>query len=111
MKKKATYFTSKWIVLFIMYAFLIQSFIIPVKLAEYRFTENYFYVYKYGNVISRILVYIAFLLSVSYPLVIWLKEKKKCKENWIFLFLGTLPVLYYLLFFLLIFIVKIFRGQ
>lgn len=90
-------FSNKFILIFIGVG-LIQGLILPTKLEAFRFSEQEYYIYEYGNLISRAWVYLAFLVSFLYPLIVWLRSKNKAelKSNRVIMVLGFVPALYYI---------------
>lgn len=90
-------FSNKFILIFICIG-LIQGLILPSQLEAFRFSEEQYYIYKYGNLISRALVYVAFIMSFLYPLMVWLRSKNKAqlKQNRVIMVLGFVPALYYI---------------
>lgn len=109
MKKFYKLLWSPFVILILIYVLLIQGLFLPSQLQFYRFSDEYFYIYKYGKFISKSLVYIAFTLSLFYPLIIWLKEKENFRKKRILIFLGVIPALYFCLLLILPFILKIFE--
>ena len=98
---------SPLLVLILIYAFLIQGLFLPSTLQFYRFSEDTFYIYKYGNLISRCLVYIGFSISLLFPLILWFKERNKFKKNIILIFISFIPAMYYIILILLISLKKV----
>ncbi|AUC84370.1 hypothetical protein CW731_03240 [Polaribacter sp. ALD11] len=109
MKKLIKFLFSPLVLFFLIYVFLIQGLFLPAKLQFYRSSENH--IYSYGNFISRSLVYVAFVLSFFYPLIIWLKEKENFRGKLLIVFLGTLPALYYFVLILLTILKKILKWS
>lgn len=90
-------FSNKFILIFICFG-LLQGLILPSQLEVFRFSEEHYYIYKYGNLISRAFVYVAFIMSFLYPLMVWLRSKNKAqlKQNRVIMILGSIPAIYYI---------------
>lgn len=83
------------------FVFLVQYFFLPSLFQTFRFSDNTFFIYKYGRQVSRGLVYISLLISFLYPFLIWRKSKEYFKEHLVFVFIGFFPALYHIILYLL----------
>lgn len=54
-------------------------------------------VYKYGHGISSILVKVAFAWSFLYPLLYWLIKRKTFRKNLVWIIIGFVPALYFII--------------
>ena len=88
------------IVLILIFLFLAQYLILKGEYEVYRFSDKQ-YLYEYGKQFSKGLVYVGLILSILYPLIVWLKEKKEFMKNIVWVIIGFMPALYYILLFVL----------
>jgi uncharacterized membrane protein YqaE (UPF0057 family) len=83
------------------YLFLAQNLLLSGLLHNYyRFSEQK-YIYEYGIMASKILVYLAFVLSFLYPLMVWLNTKNDSWKNRLLMFFGFMPALYFIILYAL----------
>ena len=90
---------STKLIFVLIYVFLIQYFYVPSLFSKYMFSDETLYIYQYSKHISKGLVYVGFLLSFLYPLLIWRKSKEYFKEHLVLVFIGFFPALYYTILF------------
>lgn len=102
MKKIFESIISLKILLIAIYLFLAQNLLLRGLglLNSYRFSEQK-YIYEYGILISKGLVYLAFGLSFLYPLIVWLKTRNDIRKNLILVIFGFIPALYFIILYLL----------
>jgi hypothetical protein len=100
MKKLVQIIISSKIVLILIFVFLVQGIFLKGVFEVYRFSEQY-YIYKYGNLISKAFVYLAFILSFLYPIIFWFKNKEILKKDIILVIIGLCPAIYFMLIYLL----------
>ena len=97
MRKFFEFIISTKTLLIAIYLFLAQYLLLsPGLINSYRFSEQK-YIYEYGILISKGLVYLAFGLSFLYPLIVWLKTKNDFRKNLLLVFFGFIPALYYII--------------
>ncbi len=87
-------------VLFFIFLFLAQYLILKGEFEMYRFSDKK-QVYEYGKYISKGFVYIGFILSFFYPLIVGLQNKKDFRKYIVWVILGFLPALYFVVLFAL----------
>lgn len=92
--------TSPIILTLVIYLLLAQYLFLKGSFEIYRFSEQK-YIYEYGVLISKRLVYFAFILSFLSPLLIWLKTKREFKENKTIIIIAFIPALYFSLLYIL----------
>jgi len=97
MRKIYKLITSTKTLLITIYLFLALNLLLRGLgwLNSYRFSEQK-YIYEYGMLISKGLVYLAFGLSFLYPLIVWLKTKDDFRKNIILTIIGFIPALYFI---------------
>lgn len=102
MRKISKFITSINIVLVTIYLFLAQNLLIRGLgwLNSYRFSEQK-YIYEYGMLISKRLVYLAFGLSIAFPLIVWLKTRNNFRKHLVILSIGFIPGLYFITLYIL----------
>ena len=97
MRKFFEFIISTKTLLIAIYLFLAQYHLLRPGLENsYRFSEQK-YIYEYGILISKGLVYLALGLSFLYPLIVWLKTKNDFRKNLLLVFLGFIPAIYYII--------------
>lgn len=98
MRKFFEFIISTKTLLIAIYLFLAQYLLLRRLglINSYRFSEQK-YIYEYGILISKGLVYLAFGLSFLYPLIVWLKTKNDFRKNLLLVFFGFIPALYYII--------------
>ena len=99
MKRIFTFFLDYRLLLLLIYLFLLQYFFLRGKIAGYQLSNRETYIH--GKELSKGLVYVAFIISLLYPLIVWLQRKKDFKKNIVWLIVGFLPALYYIVLFML----------
>ena len=100
MRKIFEFITSPKRLLIAIYLFLFQYLLLKGKFEIYRFSEQS-YIYEYGILISKGLVYLAFILSILYPLILGIKDKKDFKKIIILAIIGFIPALFCIILFTL----------
>jgi hypothetical protein len=100
MRKIFEFIISTKTLLITIYLFLAQKFNLRGLLNSFRFSEQK-YIYEYGILISKGLVYLAFLLSFLYPLIVWLKTKNDFRKNLVLVIFGFIPALYFIILYTL----------
>jgi len=100
MRKIFEFIISTKTLLITIYLFLAQKFLLRRFLNSFRFSEQK-YIYEYGILISSGLVYLAFLLSFLYPLIVWLKTKNDFRKNLVLAIFGFIPALYFIILYTL----------
>jgi hypothetical protein len=102
MKKNFEFIISTKTLLIAIYLFLAQNLLLRWLglLNSYRFSEQK-YIYEYGILISKGLVYLAILLSFLYPLIVWLKTKNDFRKNIALVIFGFIPALYFIILYTL----------
>jgi hypothetical protein len=100
MRRFFQFILSPNVILVVIFVFLIQGLLLKGRFEIYRFSDQT-YIYKYGTLISRGLVYIALVLSFLYPLIIWSKAKNGFRKNLLLMFIGFLPALYFIILYAL----------
>jgi hypothetical protein len=100
MRKLFKFISSPIVLILIIYSLLAQGLFLKGAFEVYRFSEKNYNIYKYSPLISKGLVYIAFIVSFLYPLIIWLKTKE-LKKHLVLIFIGFLPALYFLILYAL----------
>ena len=100
MRKFFEFIISTKTLLITIYLFLAQKFLLRGLLNSFRFSEQK-YIYEYGILISSGLVYLAFLLSFLYPLIVWLKTKNDFRKNLVLAIFGFIPALYFIILYML----------
>ncbi len=96
MRKFFEFIISPKILLITIYLFLAQNLLLRGKFQVYRFSEQE-YIYEYGILISKGLVYLAFALSFLYPIIVWLKAKTDFRKNLLLVIIGFIPALYFII--------------
>lgn len=100
MGKLYNFYTSPITLTIVIYLLLAQYLFLKGGFEIYRFSEQK-YIYEYGKLISKGLVHIAFILSFSSPLLIWLKTKNKFRKNKIIVIIAFIPALYLITLYIL----------
>ncbi len=101
MKKLFQFIISPKVLLVLIFIFLAQGLLLKGQFEIYRFSDSKYYIYEYGTFISKGLVYIAFVMSFFYPLIIWLKTKIDFRKNLTSVIIGFLPALYFIVLYTL----------
>ena len=96
MRKFLEFIISTKTLLITIYLFLAQKFLLRGLLNSFRFSEQK-YIYEYGILISKGLVYLSFL----YPLIVWLKTKNDFRKNLVLVIFGFIPALYFIILYML----------
>jgi hypothetical protein len=100
MRKFFEFIISTKTLLITIYLFLAQKFLLIGLLNSFRFSEQK-YIYEYGILISKGLVYLALVLSFLYPLIVWLKTKNDFRKNLVLVIFGFIPALYFIILYML----------
>ena len=100
MRRFFEFIISTKTLLITIYLFLAQKFLLRELFNSYRFSEQK-YIYEYGILISKGLVYLAFVLSFLYPLIVWLKTRNDFRKNLVLVIIGFIPALYFIILYTL----------
>lgn len=96
MRRKLKFISSTKILLILIASFLIQGILFKGRFEIFKFSDHR-YLYEYGTFVSKVLVYIAFVLCFFYPLIVWLKTNNNFRKNLVLMILGFIPALYFIL--------------
>ncbi|WP_194850746.1 hypothetical protein [Nonlabens antarcticus] len=95
-KEKRNIVLSPLLLLVGIYCLLAQNILLKGQFETFRFSQNS-YIYDYGILISKGMVYLAFALSFMFPLIIWINKKHSLKKKILLTIVGSLPALYFIL--------------
>ena len=63
---------------------------------SFRFSD-YRWIYRYGMLSSDLLVFGSIGWSLLHPIIIWSEKKSDLKKYLVWIFIGMIPILYFLL--------------
>lgn len=70
---------------------LIGSYVQRFRVSDYR------WVYQYGSYLNMIMVLGSLTWSFAHPLFVWMERKSEWKKSLIWILIGLIPVLYFLI--------------
>lgn len=90
---KLTY-NPKWAAILIVIVCL-SGMLLGSYVQRFRISINYRWIYQYGSLINFITVLGSIGFSMLHPLIVWSNNKKHWKKNVVWMFIGSIPFLYF----------------
>ena len=99
MKRIATFFLDYRVLLLLIYLLLLQYFFLRDIIVSYQISDRELYVL--GSKISKGIVYLGLVLSLSYPLIVKLQKRYIFREKLLFVLIGLIPAVYHIVLYIL----------